>query len=195
MEELKVEIYPPGPQIVQEFDYVLLKCRIVAGNPGATIEWFRRDKGSLSDAIEKITGGTILIWYSEGATGEYVCKAVAGSLSTEAVTSVVIQPIPTPQITIYPDVQEITLAEGEQLDLFCAANGSATVTWHTLNTTTPDYSLMSYRSATLRKFAVNSNDEGIYVCRADNKGGHSEKQIKVLVQPKAEGESMAISFE
>lgn len=200
MEELKVEIYPPGPQVVQQAGYVLLECRIVAGNPGATIEWFRRDQGSLSDDMVKIADGRILIWdtaseYGTTAVGEFVCRATAGSLSTEEVSSIFIQPIITPQITIYPDVQEITLVEGEQLDLFCAANESASVTWHTLNTTTPDYSLITYRSATLRKFAVNRNDEGIYICRADNKGGYNEKQIKVLVEPKVDGESRAISFE
>ncbi|XP_055326014.1 basement membrane proteoglycan-like [Sitodiplosis mosellana] len=187
LEELKVEIYPHGPQIVQEGEHVLLKCRIVSGNPGATLEWSRRDQEPFSYRVEKISNGTILISNIKAAeAGEYVCKAVDGSVATMEITSIVIQPTPTVQITIFPNVQEITLTEGDPLDLFCTANGSSSVTWHTINTTTPDYSLMSYHSATLKKFTINRNDEAIYICRAENKFGYTDKRIKVLVQPKVD---------
>ncbi|XP_055306027.1 basement membrane-specific heparan sulfate proteoglycan core protein-like, partial [Sitodiplosis mosellana] len=88
----------------------------------------------------------------------------------------------SPQLTISPNLTEVTLYEGDRLSLVCTVK------------TVPDLLLFSWSKPNQDIYHGNSSshkieisnvqfsDEGVYTCLAINKVGLSEKSIKVLVR-------------
>lgn len=113
--------------------------------------------------------------------------------TTNTILTGTISPIPTtesallfvrrpPQITITPDSAEITVYQGDPLNLVCSADGFPTprVQWrrsyHALPEATPS-------TATLQKSSVSAADQGEYVCSASNEVATTMKKIKLKVRP------------
>lgn len=189
----QIEIYPLEPQILQVGDYIVLKCRAIAGSPSPTLEWVRRDHALLSHRIEEMSIGTILISNITAAeAGDYKCRASNIVGETSKMTSIIVQQPQSLNITILPNLSEITLNEGNQLYLLCSTDGSspATVQWYgpkiqrKLGVTTqlPNSTTTNY--AIFQKNNISRTDEGIYVCHASNNDGQNKKQIKILIQQK-----------
>ncbi|XP_055326013.1 basement membrane-specific heparan sulfate proteoglycan core protein-like [Sitodiplosis mosellana] len=186
LDRTEVKIYPPEPQVVQVGDYVILKCRVVSGNSSRTLKWTRNDPKLLSDRVEEKTDGTILISNITAAeAGEYVCRDEYGKINET--TTITIQQ--TLSIGILPNLPEITLVEGDKLNLYCFSEFSSTLKWYKLDSTDRYKPMEEFHSgiqysATYIKHNVSQNDEGTYICRANNRNGRTEKQIKVLIRPK-----------
>lgn len=187
----QIEIYPLELQILQVGDYIVLKCHAIAGSPAPHLEWVRQDHALLSHRIEEMSIGTILISNITAAeAGDYECRASNIVGETSKMTSIIVQQPQSLNITILPNLPEITLNEGNQLYLFCSTDGTspATVQWYGpksqrklgISTQLPNSSTTNY--AIFQKNNVTRTDEGIYICHASNNDGQNKKQIKVLIQ-------------
>lgn len=194
-----IEIYPPGPQVVHVGDDVLLKCRAVVENPKQSLKWTRSDSKLISDRIEEISDGNILISNITAAeAGEYVCHGSYGLNQeiTKASTITIQQSLSS--VNIFPKLAELSLVEEDKLNLYCTADFISNVMWYKLDASDQFENITqkafpALKSATYKKYNVSQNDSGTYICRAKHEGRQTEKQIKVLVQPKQNtGELIAI---
>ena len=168
--------------MVQNGDSVLLKCRVVGENPISPLEWTRHNRELLSDRVEDKSDGIILISNTTAAeAGEYVCRG--GSL--EKRTTITIQR-PQP-VAILPNSPEISLDEGDKLNLFCFSEFLSTLTWYKLGGTDQYEGIKqvdsSYKISHV-KHNISRNDEGTYICRGIKRNLKTEQQIKVVVQSK-----------
>lgn len=170
-------------------DHVMLKCRVIAGYPMPTLKWTRSDPNLKSDRIEEKPDGSIWISNITAAeAGEYVCHASSITQEISKSATITIQQ-PSFTVTVYPDASEISLVEGDKLNLYCNSELSTNVMWYKRDTADRveniDKKLFSIPySATYKKHNISGSDSGTYVCRVTNKYGKIEKQIKVSVQPK-----------
>lgn len=184
-----LEIYPAEPQNVHVGDEAYLSCRAIAGIPSPTLTWVRRDRRPLSSRItEEYAGTLILKEITLDEAGEYECTAenVAGKVSASATINVQQRPI----ISIKPDIEELTLTEGDELFLECSAQGlpQPNVEWiepgvDHLTRGQPSYAF-SQPTAVVQKYNVRQSDEGTYTCRATNEAGPEQKYIYVTIQQK-----------
>lgn len=187
-----IEIYPSEPQIFRVGEFALLQCRTIAGIPAPTLVWARRDGALLSYNIEEKSMGTILIAnITVAEAGEYECQASNVFGEASKTTSIIVQH-PQLNVTIVPNIPEITLIEGEKLELLCVANGDepSIVQWYGPKKREHQVALSNARNSTsmnyaiYQKYRVSRHHEGIYLCRAHNVDGQNQKQIKVLIQQK-----------
>lgn len=187
-----IEIYPREPQNVRVGESPMLSCRAIGGIPTPNVVWSRRDRSSLSHRIEEKYAGTIVISNITFAeAGEYECRAsnIAGEVSQ--IASIHVQQ--PPLISIVPDVPELTITEGDELKLECAAEGepSPSVQWLTPQQSTDAINVDLFtRSedfsphAVIHQYNADRNHEGTYICSAKNEAGEDRKYITVIVQPK-----------
>lgn len=87
-----------------------------------------------------------------------------------------------PQITISPESSELTLYEGDELNLICSADGypAPQMQWRKKTQVLVEG---VDSSATIRKSNVELSDEGVYACSASNVVGKRVKSIKLSVRP------------
>lgn len=191
-----IEIYPAGPQVLKVGEFALLKCHVIAGTPAPILVWSRRDGAILSRHIEEKSIGTIFIAnVTVAEAGEYECRATNIIGETMKTASIVVQQ-PILNVTILPNAPEITLTEGDKLELLCMADGDAPslVQWYGPRLNGNQALLPNVRNSTeenraiYHKYRVSQRHEGIYLCRANNADGQNQKQIKVSIQPKADSE-------
>lgn len=170
----------------------MLSCRAIVGIPSPIIVWRRRDGLPLSHRAKEEYPGTIIISdITIADAGEYECHAsnIAGE-ATQTASITVNEP---PTITISPDLQELTLTEGDELKLECNAVGHPmpNVEWKA-----PDFEVqvqvagfpplrtLPSSRAVVHKYNVQRSDSGSYTCHAINAAGTEEKYIYLIVQPK-----------
>lgn len=170
----------------------MLSCRAIAGIPTPTMVWARRDRAPLSHRVEEKYVGTILISnITFDDAGEYECRAsnVAGEVS---ITSSIIVQQP-PVIRILPELQELTITEGDELKLECFAEGLPlpSVRWTEPKEIgsqglagIPTRGFFNEAQGLIHKYNVDRSDEGTYVCHASNEAGEDQKYITVLIQQK-----------
>lgn len=171
----------------------MLSCRAIAGIPTPILTWARRDGLPLTRTEEKYPGTILIsnITFAEG--GEYECRGsnIAGAVSQTA-TIAVHQP---PQIRILPEMEVLTITEGDELKLECFAEGTPApnVKWtepsELSNEALPGSTNTRFYAAPLpqssiQKYNVDRSAEGIYVCHASNEAGEDQKYITVVVQQK-----------
>lgn len=187
----QVEVYPREPQTVRVGESAMLSCRAIAGIPTPTIVWTRRDRAPLSSRVEEKYAGTILVSnVTFEDAGEYECRAsnIAGEVS--ATSSIHVQQPPI--IRILPDLQELTITEGDELKLECFAEGLPTpsVRW-----TEPQEigrsglagaprGYFPQAQSLIHKYNVGRSSEGTYICHASNEAGEDQKYITILVEQK-----------
>lgn len=186
-----IEIYPREPQNVRVGESPMLSCRAIGGIPTPSVVWVRRDRSPLSHRVEEKYVGTIVISNITFAeAGEYECRA--SNIAGEVIQTASIHVQQSPLISIVPDVQELTITEGDELKLECAADGTPvpTVQWYTpqqsgeIDSTTLSRRLEFTPHAVMHKYNADRNDEGTYICSAKNEAGEDRKYITVIVQPK-----------
>lgn len=187
-----VEIYPREPQTVRIGESAMLSCRAIAGIPTPTVVWTRRDQVPLSKRVEEKYVGTILISnITFEDAGQYECRAsnVAGEVSTTS--SIIVQQPPV--IRILPEVQELTITEGDELKLECFAEGSPlpNVRWTEPKDIglkgVPEFITRGFfneAQGLIHKYNIDRSDEGTYVCHASNEAGEDQKYITVLIEKK-----------
>lgn len=189
-ESPRVEIYPHEPQTVRIGESAMLSCRAIAGIPTPTLVWVRRDGSPLMNAEEKYPGTILISNITFAESGEYECRAsnIAGAVSQTASIRVQ-QP---PQIRILPEMEELTITEGDELKLECFAEGtpSPNVEWMLPSQGPTPFGLPAAPPSSdsprgsIHKYNVDRSAEGLYVCHAKNEAGEDQKYITVIVQQK-----------
>lgn len=180
-----IEIYPTEPQTVDQGGQAVLSCRYTEGHPTPVVTWTRNNGKALSSRFREEYEGTMTL---VGATleddGEYVCRAenAAGFVTQTTVLTVTI----SPTIEIYPNVNQLQIAEGESLNLECTAQGKPqpSVHWVRPHETEEDFPMSGGgRSAPgiLNIARVTSRDGGYYSCIADNGIGRDNREIEVII--------------
>lgn len=159
-----------------------------------TITWSRRDGRPLSYRASTAQPEQILFTnIALEDAGEYVCTAenIAGIVTATNVLNVLQSPV----ITVRPDVSDLQLTEGDELELECSATGvplPKVIWFDNMQSENPDMFEQqlsaSHRGvdsqAVLRKYKVRKSDEGYFLCRASNAGGVEEKFVYVTVAEK-----------
>lgn len=191
-ESPRVEIYPREPQTVRVGESAMLSCRAIGGIPTPSIVWARRDGSPILRSEEKYPGTILISNITFAEAGEYECRAsnIAGSVSQTASIHVQ-QP---PLIRILPELEELTITEGDELKLECFAEGlpAPNVEWKEpsdLQSRDSDQRLpASYGppvpQSLIHKYNIDRSAEGTYICHAKNEAGEDQKYITVFVQPK-----------
>lgn len=187
-----IEIYPREPQNVRIGESPMLSCRAIGGIPTPTVVWVRRDRSPLSSRIEEKYTGTIVISNITFAeAGEYECRA--SNIAGEVIQTASIHVQQPPLISIIPNVQELTITEGDELKLECGAQGEPTpaVRWLTPQQSHGDINIDVFAISTdstphavIHEYNADRNHEGTYVCSAKNDAGEDRKYITVIIQPK-----------
>ncbi|XP_074831677.1 basement membrane-specific heparan sulfate proteoglycan core protein isoform X3 [Carettochelys insculpta] len=160
-----------------------LNC-LVAGPASATVTWYRR--GGALPAGHQVSGSHLrLPRVSAADSGEYVCRASAGTVVQEA--SIMVTIVSTagssyalavaPPIRIEPASSSVT--EGQTLDLNCLVVGQppGAVLWYRRGGTLPASHQVS--GSHLRLLRISAVDSGEYVCRV----GTMEASGIISVQP------------
>lgn len=169
----------------------MISCRAIAGYPTPKIVWTRRDRRPLSHRVsEEYPGALAFREVTAEDGGDYECQAenVAGKVTTTVALNVIQSPV----ITIDPNTTEITVTEGDELKIECSAVGipSPSVIWKDPKEIGvagfPGFAPrpISTPYATIHKYNARRADEGSYTCLATNQAGSDEKYITVIVQPR-----------
>ncbi|XP_072739134.1 hemicentin-2-like [Ciconia boyciana] len=161
----------PAELAVLEGLEVLLPCT-ARGVPEPRVSW-SREGAPVQGGGGKATvlpSGELLLWdVQEGDAGSYSCTAVNSAGRAVRLLSLSVHTLPT--FTRLP--QDVTLSQGERLELVCAAAGSPQprISW-TANgqPVTDGVSGQSGRSTLWREAATRA-DSGTYICRAENSAG------------------------
>lgn len=169
----------------------MISCRAIAGIPTPTIVWTRRDRRPLSNRVsEEYPGALSFRDVTVEDAGDYECQAenVAGKVTS----SIALNIIQSPVITIDPNVTEYTVTEGDELKLECSSVGipSPSVIWKDPREPAvagfPGFSAPRTHApyATIHKYNARQYDEGLYTCVATNQAGSDEKYVQVIVKPR-----------
>ena len=124
--------------------------------------------------------------------GSYVCrgKNIVGEVS-QTTTITIEEP---PRLEIRPNVEQLVITEGDELDLSCYGSGSPqpTVEWKTpVPVAMPEYShntrgfLPSPQPvAKVQLFRVTQANSGLYTCIGSSSAGTEQRYVQVMVKPK-----------
>ncbi|KAM7087896.1 LOW QUALITY PROTEIN: hemicentin-2 [Ciconia maguari] len=161
----------PAELAVLEGLEVLLPCA-ARGVPEPRVSWSREGapvQGGGGKATVLPSGELLLRDVQEGDAGSYSCTAVNSAGKAVRLLSLSVHTLPT--FTRLP--RDVTLSQGERLELVCAAAGSPQprISW-TANgqPVTDGVSGQSGRSTLWREAATRA-DSGTYLCRAENSAG------------------------
>ncbi|KAL8198220.1 UNVERIFIED_CONTAM: Basement membrane-specific heparan sulfate proteoglycan core protein, partial [Gekko kuhli] len=185
-----VRIESSSPSLV-EGQTLDLHC-VVAGQPGATITWYKRG-GSLP-ATHQVSGSHLRIPQTSPAdSGEYVCRVNLDSVVREA--SVIVGRTGsssssstlaiTPSLKIEASSPQV--AEGQTLELDCTAarQEQATVMWYKRGGSLPaNHQAFGSR---LRLVQVSPGDSGEYVCRVSYGATTQEASVFVRIRQGSSG--------
>lgn len=123
--------------------------------------------------------------------GSYVCRGrnIVGEVS-QTTTITVEEP---PRLEISPNVEQLVVTEGDELDLSCYGSGTPqpNVEWKTPAQTSVHAAGFPSRAshipqpvAKVHVFRVSQTDSGLYTCLGSSSAGTEQKYVQVLVKPK-----------
>uniref|UniRef100_A0A670K0Z6 Heparan sulfate proteoglycan 2 n=1 Tax=Podarcis muralis TaxID=64176 RepID=A0A670K0Z6_PODMU len=164
-----------------------LNC-IVAGQPAASVTWYRR--GGALPSNHQVYGSVLrILQVSAADSGEYVCRVSNGAGPKEASIMVTVQQQghthDTPPIRIESSSPSIT--EGQDLELSCLVTGQsrARVTWYKRGGSLPaNHKISGYH---LRILAATAADSGEYVCRLSDASSGAVQEASIVVTIYASG--------
>ncbi|XP_073089464.1 basement membrane-specific heparan sulfate proteoglycan core protein isoform X4 [Manis javanica] len=182
---LPIRIESSSPTVV-EGQTLDLNC-IVAGQPQATITWYKRG-GSLPTRHQAHGSRLRLHQMSMADSGEYVCRANNNIDAQEASIMVSVSPhadspsVPGGAVPIRIESSSSHVAEGQTLDLNCVVPGQAhaQVTWHKRGGSLPTHHQV--HGSRLRLHQVSPADSGEYVCRIVSSSGPLEASVLVTIE-------------
>ncbi|XP_074702115.1 hemicentin-2-like [Strix aluco] len=150
---------------------VLLPCA-AHGVPEPRVSWSREGtmmRGGERKATVLPSGDLLLRDAQEGDAGSYSCTAVNSAGRAVRQLSLSVHTLPT--FTRLPG--DVTLSQGERLELVCAATGSPQphVSWTTNGQLVTDGVSGQSGQSALRREAASHADSGTYVCHAENSVG------------------------
>ncbi|KAK4811634.1 hypothetical protein QYF61_022727 [Mycteria americana] len=161
----------PAELAVLEGLEVLLPCA-ARGVPEPRVSWSREGapvQGGGGKATVLPSGELLLRDAQEGDAGSYSCTAVNSAGRAVRVLSLSVHTLPT--FTRLP--RDVTLSQGERLELVCAAAGSPQprISWTADGQPVTDGVSGQSGRSTLWREAATRADSGTYVCRAENSAG------------------------
>ncbi|KAM6193100.1 hemicentin-2 [Sarcoramphus papa] len=161
----------PAELAVLEGLEVLLPCA-ARGVPEPRVSWSREGapvRGGGGKATILPSGELLLRDVQEGDAGSYSCTAVNSAGRAVRQLSLSIHTLPT--FTRLPG--DVTLSQGERLELVCAATGSPQprISWTANRQLVTDGVSGQSGQSTLRREAATRADSGTYVCHAENSAG------------------------
>ncbi|XP_043224573.1 roundabout homolog 2-like [Amphibalanus amphitrite] len=163
----------------------LLRCSPPKGDPPPTVRWKLNGKTvdiSTTDRLKIQNEGDLLI---DGATvedaGKYVCEAHNYAGMHRQTPSAVLSVHVRPHLVDAP--ANATVLAGESVDLVCRVAGDPTpaVYWSRQNGRMPVGRIDLLPDKTLRIENVQPQDEGLYVCEAENPVGNVTASATVTV--------------
>ncbi|XP_054087653.1 basement membrane-specific heparan sulfate proteoglycan core protein isoform X5 [Zeugodacus cucurbitae] len=181
-----VDVHPPGPQSVTVGTEAMLYCS-ANGIPDPSVQWRRVDGKPLSPRCQEISPGYIMIREIQlEDSGDYECVAQNDVGRVTAVQKVIVMLAPV--ITLEPNVEYLSLTEGDDFKVTCSATGvpSPIVQW-VAEDTEFDRSFppsTQYNQAFLEKYRVDRNDAKTYKCIASNEAGTAESSVTVDIRPR-----------
>ncbi|XP_044751334.1 basement membrane-specific heparan sulfate proteoglycan core protein isoform X8 [Coccinella septempunctata] len=152
------------------------------GSPTPTIQWTRVDR-SMTDHVEQIGSVLYIRNADESDVGTYVCVAVNSKGLARAHVTVSVTRGMVPIVRIYPNSTQ-NVIEGHSIDLECITEGGspARVMWGRRNGMPLGRDVEQLQRGTLRFNRVSKNDEGEYICTAENEAGTVSALASIYVQ-------------
>lgn len=121
--------------------------------------------------------------------GSYVCrgKNIVGEVS-QTTTITIEEP---PRLEIRPNMEQLVVTEGDELDLSCFGSGTPvpSVEWKTPHDEMRGMSGPRMRGdvqsfAKVQLHRVSQADSGLYTCVGSSSAGTEQRYVQVLVKPK-----------
>uniref|UniRef100_A0A8C5L5G0 Basement membrane-specific heparan sulfate proteoglycan core protein n=1 Tax=Jaculus jaculus TaxID=51337 RepID=A0A8C5L5G0_JACJA len=180
-----IRIESSSPTVV-EGQTLDLNC-VVAGQPQATITWYKRG-GSLPSRHQAHGSRLRLHQMSVADSGEYVCRANNNIDAQETSITVSVSPsanspsAPSGAVPIRIESSSSRVAEGQTLDLNCVVPGQAhaQVTWRKHGGSLP--TRHQAHGSRLRLYQVSPADSGKYVCSVLGSSGPLEASVLVTIE-------------
>ncbi|XP_029115512.1 neural cell adhesion molecule L1-like protein isoform X2 [Scleropages formosus] len=188
------------PIVVEDGQSVVLECNPPSGIPPRTIYWMTIGLKQIEQNQRVSTGLDGNLYFSntleEDSREDYCCFASFPSIPT------IVQKTPMamlvrsrsddnstvqrkPSLMAPSGVQtQVRLVKGEDLQLECMAEGFPTpvVTWTKSGENLPNHSSIENFRKRLVIPKINKDNEGIYVCKAENSAGETTHEFHVTVE-------------
>ncbi|KAF7209599.1 transcript variant X3 [Nothobranchius furzeri] len=192
------------PVIVKEGEPITLQCNPPKGVPPRLLYWMTVDLRHIeqNERISMGTNGDLFFSYalSNDSRPDYCCVAAFSSIRTivqKTAMSVKVEkfilisytvealPVRAPSLLLPSGVQsQKVLMKGEDLELECFPGGLPTpaITWIKMGENLSDRHKMTNFNKHLSISNVDVNDQGKYMCMAENSAGKAVHYFDVIVQ-------------
>ncbi|XP_053408441.1 roundabout homolog 2-like isoform X2 [Mercenaria mercenaria] len=164
---------------------VTLHCKPPRGEPDPKISWQHNDRPvSLGDRITQHKDGDLTITtLTAQDSGEYVCLAT-NKAGVRQSSPALLKVLEVPEITGFPE--DVMREEGSTVEFHCEVLGEADIQWKKEGGTSNKQKWRQLPDNTLRIENVEADDEGTYVCTAENAAGVVEAaaHLKIEYTPK-----------
>ncbi|GAB6018614.1 hypothetical protein CHUAL_000299 [Chamberlinius hualienensis] len=172
----------PDNQLVAQGSSIELYCQ-VNGEPTPTVEWSKA--GESLPANHQISGTTLkLLNLQMSDRGHYVCLATNEAGSAQAYTSLEVERREPPAIELYPENSQ-TISIGGQAFFQCRVTAGApspTVNWTREDRRTISSNVEIINGGIIRFNSVTANEQGRYICTANNSVGTVTGVANLIIQ-------------
>ncbi|XP_028169261.1 hemicentin-2-like isoform X1 [Ostrinia furnacalis] len=162
---------------IEEGSTLDIECRIIKGIPPPTYTWAFKPDGDVFGAMEETSNKIHLDEVSRYDSGEYVCTAsnVAGDDKHHVYLTVEFPP------TIEEEKGPVNSKKGDETSLNCKVEGFPTpeVVWSLNGAPLIDGGEYKIFRDNMLRFSASLLNNGVFKCKATNKYGTAEIEIKV----------------
>ncbi|XP_038047946.1 roundabout homolog 1-like isoform X2 [Patiria miniata] len=163
---------------------VVLECQPPRGYPEPTVTWSKDGEDVIvdGDRVKVLQDGNLMISQARRTdTGSYVCIAT-NSIGTRQSPPAILNVHARPSFT-RPVEDRIIAAPGDNVNLLCVVEGDPTpsITWRRQDADMPQGRFQISDDNTLHIRQVLQEDEGTYICRAENSWGTETLTITLEV--------------
>uniref|UniRef100_A0A8C6Q4A8 Cell adhesion molecule with homology to L1CAM (Close homolog of L1) a n=1 Tax=Nothobranchius furzeri TaxID=105023 RepID=A0A8C6Q4A8_NOTFU len=184
------------PVIVKEGEPITLQCNPPKGVPPRLLYWMTVDLRHIeqNERISMGTNGDLFFSYalSNDSRPDYCCVAAFSSIRTIVQKTAMSVKVEKCSLLLPSGVQsQKVLMKGEDLELECFPGGLPTpaITWIKMGENLSDRHKMTNFNKHLSISNVDVNDQGKYMCMAENSAGKAVHYFDVIVQ-----ENMVVSL-
>uniref|UniRef100_T1PLQ8 Basement membrane-specific heparan sulfate proteoglycan core protein n=1 Tax=Musca domestica TaxID=7370 RepID=T1PLQ8_MUSDO len=183
-----VDIDPKEPQVLNVGSQGMLYCT-ATGIPTPRVQWSRVDGLPMSPRHQmqhNEPGYIVIDNLALEDTGDYKCEATNEVGSATAIST--IRVIEAPVISLQPDLEIVSVTEGDELKITCSAKGTPTpnVRWIKEDVVsygfTPALAGAQSNEAVLEFYRVSMQDAKTYKCIATNEAGTDERYVVLDVK-------------